>query len=106
MYPDIKFTLDSLVDMRRNGDTIRGTAMGVWTLRGKSKPISAAVEAYPVTGGTRVFAKFRLPVMELIKDFGVSRRAMGLGIMLNIWKTLFVGVDMLMRSENPLAGTD
>jgi len=105
-YPELKFVLDSLVDMRRSGDTLWGTAMGVFYLRDKSQAVSAAVQAYPISAGIRVFGKFRLPVMDLIKNYGVSRRAMGLGIVLNIWKTMFIGVDMLVRPEKLATGTD
>jgi polyisoprenoid-binding protein YceI len=106
VYPDIKYKIDSLVNMSYRGDTLVGTAMGQWTFRGKTRPVNASVESYRVSSGTRVLAKFRIPVMDLIKEYGVSRRSVGLGIGLNIWKTLFVGVDLLMRTETAPAGTD
>lgn len=98
-HPYIRFTLDSLVDMRREGDTLLGTALGNWELRGETRPVRASVRAYPHAGGIRVLGKFGIPAMALIKDYGVPKRALGLGVVLNIWKTLFVGVDLLVRPE-------
>ncbi len=103
VYPDITFFIDSLVDMRRVGDTLKGTVVGRFKFRGKVHPVNATLESYAAAGGTRVLSKFRLPVMDLIKKYGVTRRSVGLGIGLNIWKTLFVGVDLLMRPDKTAA---
>jgi polyisoprenoid-binding protein YceI len=100
VYPDIKFTLDSVVDLSRRGDTLRGTAVGTWELRNVTRPVSANFKAYPEAGGTRVLAKFGIPVKRLVTDYGVWKRNLGLGVMMDIWKTLFMGVDLLVRSDN------
>jgi hypothetical protein len=100
VYQEIKFTLDSVVDMTRRGDTLRGTAVGTWTLRGVTKPISAPMKAYPEAGGTRVLAKFRIPVKDLVSEYGVWKRTLGLGVMMGIWKTLFMGIDLLVHSDS------
>lgn len=100
VYPAIKFTLDSVVDMTRRGDTLKGTAVGTYELRGVTKPISAPVKAYPEAGGTRVMAKFGFPVKSLVDDFGVWKRNLGLGVMMGIWKYVYMGVDLLVRSDN------
>jgi polyisoprenoid-binding protein YceI len=99
-FPNIKFTLDSLVDASRRGDTLRGTAVGTFELRGATKPVSAAFKAYPEAGGTRVLAKFGIPARSLMRDFAVPRQALGLGVVMDIWKTLFMGVDLLLRSDS------
>ena len=99
-YPEISFKLDSLANMvRGRGDTVRGRAIGTWTFRGVTKPVSAAVVAYPEAGGTRMLAKFGIPVKQLIDEYGVWKRTLGLGVYMGIWKTLFMGVDLLMRPE-------
>ncbi len=41
VYPDIKFTLDSIVNPSRKGDTTWAVGMGTWTLRGVTKPVMA-----------------------------------------------------------------
>lgn len=100
VHPDMKFTLDSIVDMTRRGDTLRGTAVGTWELRGVTKPLRARVTAYPAAGGTRVLAKFGIPVNTLTSDYGVYKRNLGLGVYMGIWKTLFMGVDLLLHTDN------
>jgi polyisoprenoid-binding protein YceI len=100
VYPEIKYTLDSVVDMSRKGDTLRGTAVGTYQLRGVTKPLSAEVKAYPEAGGIRVQSKFGIPVKMLVDDFGVWKRNLGLGVMMGIWKYLYMGVDLLVRSDN------
>jgi polyisoprenoid-binding protein YceI len=103
-YPDIKVTLDSLVDPSRRGDTLRATAVGTWELRGVTKPFSTPFKAFHEAGGTRVLGKFGIPVKMLVTDFGVYKRSLGLGVMMGIWKTLFMGVDLLVRSESQQIG--
>ncbi len=98
-YPQIRFTLDSLVDVRRRADTLSGTAVGVLSLLGVAKPISAVVTAFPEAGGTRVLARFHVPAPSLVSDFKMSKQALGFGVSMNIWKDLFMGVDLLMRPE-------
>lgn len=98
-YPEIRFTLDSLVDIRRQADTIRGNALGTFSLHGVAKTVSAVVVAFPAAGGVRVLAKFRVPAQSLLDDYGFSGAALGLGVGTGIWQDLFMGVDLLMRLE-------
>jgi polyisoprenoid-binding protein YceI len=100
VYRDMKFTLDSVVDLTRRGDTLRGTAVGTWELRSVTKPLRTSFKAWPEAGGTRVQAKFGIPVKALVDDYGVWKRNLGLGVMMGIWKTLFMGVDLLLRPDN------
>lgn len=100
VYPEIKYTLDSIVDPRRKGDTLFATALGTWTVRGVTKPVSSVIKAYPEAGGTRLTGKFGIPVKSLVSDYGVYKRSLGLGVMMGIWKTLYMGVDVLLRSDN------
>jgi hypothetical protein len=87
--------------MTRKGDTLWATAMGSWTLRGVTKPMTAYIKSYPDAGGvTRVLAKMGIPVKALVTDYGVWKRSLGLGVMMDIWKTLFMGVDLVLRPEN------
>ncbi len=98
-YPEFKFTIDSLVNVTRRADTLRATAQGTFVFRGVSKPMSAEVKAFPEAGGTRVLARLRMPAKALMSDFGISRRILGLGVYMNIWKDVFMGVDLLMHRE-------
>ena len=98
-YPEIRFTLDSLVGVTRQADTLRGTAVGVVLLHGHEKPARAAFQAWPVAGGKRVLAKIRVPAASLVNEFGMSRMALDLGVGTAIWKDLFMGVDLVARPE-------
>ena len=100
VYRDIKYTLDSVVNLVRRGDTLRGTAVGTWELRSVTRPLSVPFRAYPEAGGMRVLAKFGIPVKSLVDDYGVWKRNLGLGVMMGIWKNLFMGVDLLVRPDN------
>ena len=100
VYPDVKYTLDSIVDSRRKGDTLYATAMGSWTFRGVTKPVSAPIKVYPDGGGTRLTGRFGIPVKELVSEYGVYKRSLGLGVMMGLWKTLFLGVDVVLRPDN------
>jgi polyisoprenoid-binding protein YceI len=102
-YPEIRFTLDSFVDVSRQADTLRGTAVGILSLHGVAKPVSAVVTAFPEAGGTRVLARVRIPAMSMVTDWGISRQALGLGVVMNVWKDLFMGMDLLLR---PAGGAD
>jgi hypothetical protein len=110
-YPEIRFTVDSFVDVSRQVDTLRGTAVGVLSLHGQEKPTTAAVKAYWDADGAgfRVLAKIRMPARSLVDEFWpgcLVRRGcvFGLGVAMNIWKTMFFGADLLLRPKD--AGAD
>jgi hypothetical protein len=90
-YPTLRFTLDSLVDVTRQADTLFATAVGVLSIRDVSQPLNAVVRAWPEAGGTRVLAK-------LFGEFGISKYAL-MGAGTGIWKDFFMGVDLLLRPE-------
>jgi hypothetical protein len=96
-YPEIRFRIDSLVDVLRSNDTLTATAVGVFSLHGVDKPMRAAVQAWPEAGGLRVLGKFHIPAQAITHEYGLSSIALGLGIGVRIWKSLYMGVDVLMR---------
>jgi polyisoprenoid-binding protein YceI len=98
-FPDAGFTLDSIVDVTRHADTVRGTAVGIVLLHGVEKPARASFRAWPEAGGTRVQAKIAVPASAMTQEFQLSYAALGLGVATNIWKTLYVGVDLVLRRE-------
>ncbi len=97
-YPSVRFTIDSVVDMTRQGDTLSGTALGVVSVHGAQKPVSAAVRAWPEAGGTRVLGRLRIPAAALWHEFGMSTIAL-FGVGTYLWKDFFMGVDLLVRPE-------
>ena len=98
-FPDAGFTFDSLVNVTRRGDTVRGTAVGLVKLHGVERPARAAFRAWPELGGTRVQAKIAVPAADMTQAFQLSYAALGLGVATNIWKTLYIGVDLVLRRE-------
>lgn len=100
-YPEIRFTIDSVVNVTREADTLRATAVGVLRLRQLPTPMTGAVRAWPEAGGLRVLAKFRVPAPSLTQEFGLSRLALGLGVTTRIWYDFFMGVDLVLRPQAP-----
>jgi hypothetical protein len=98
-YPEIRFTLDSVVNVTRDADTLRGSAVGVFTVRGVARRVTTPVKAWPEAGGLRVLAKFRIDADSLVPVYGLSRYALGLGVGTKIWQFLFPGVDLLLHPE-------
>lgn len=96
-YPDIRFTIDSVVGLTPVDDTLRGRAMGVFTMHGVSKPMTASVRAWRDAGGLRVLARFRVPAAALTDEYGISKVALGLGVTTRIWYHLYMGVDVVLR---------
>ena len=97
-FPSIRFTIDSLENVSRDADTLIASAIGVLSVNGKDKPMSAGVRSWSEGGGIRVLAKLRVPAHTLWEDFGISKYAL-MGAGTGIWKDLFMGVDVLLRPE-------
>jgi hypothetical protein len=103
-FREVKFRLDSVINVTRQGDTLRGTGIGTFTLRDVSQPMNAALVAWPEAGGLRVLGKIRIPARSLVPVYGVSQFALGLGVGTKIWQDLFAGVDMVLRPEGARSG--
>jgi hypothetical protein len=106
-YPEIRFRLDSLVNVTRQADTLHGTAVGVLFLHGREQTVSAVVKVYPDSeaGGTRVLARIRAPARPFASYFwpGCTYRGciFSLGVRTGIWKHFFFGADLVLRPEGP-----
>jgi polyisoprenoid-binding protein YceI len=103
-YPSIRFTIDSVIDVRRSADTVKGTAVGVLHVHGVSKAMSAGLRAWPQSGGLRVLAKFHVPAMSLVDEFKLSRFALDLGVRTGIWYQLHMGIDVVLRAVGSTSG--
>lgn len=99
-YPDIVFTLDSLVNLTRQGDTVVGSAMGTLTLRDQHRPITAAIKVFPDSGNERVLAKWHVPAAAL-RELTPSLEHLSLGLNVHIWKEFFMGADLVFRPAGP-----
>ncbi|MSR07680.1 MAG: YceI family protein [Gemmatimonadetes bacterium] len=97
-YPDIRFTIDSLTDIQP-GDTLRATIVGTFEFRGVKRAATASAKAWRNAGGLRVMAQFTVVPRDLINVYGVSSVALGLGVGGQVWKTLHLGVDVVLKRE-------
>jgi polyisoprenoid-binding protein YceI len=100
-YREITFVIDSVVNVSRKADTVRGAVVGVFTLRNVSQPARATFRAWrdAGTGGQRVLAKFKVNADDLVPVWGLSKSALGLGVGVRIWQDLYMGTDMVLRPE-------
>jgi hypothetical protein len=96
-HPEIRFEIDSVVEVVRQADTLTGVAVGVLTLHGVTKVMRGGVIVWPEAGGLRVQGRFRIPARWVVDEYNMSRVALGLGVGFKIWQDLFMGVDLLMR---------
>ena len=103
-YPEIRFRIDSVVGITRTADTLRGTVFGALSLRHVTRPMTAPIRGWPEAGGMRALARLRIPAGELTQEWGLSRFALGLGVVTKIWYDLFMGVDLLLRPEPTRVG--
>jgi hypothetical protein len=95
-YPELTFTIDSLVDVQP-GDTIRATAVGTFEAHGALRPMRAAVTAWRDPAGFRVRAQFEFPARALTDEFGMDTWALSMGVGMKRWKTLHMGIDIILR---------
>lgn len=95
-YPEMRFSLDSLVQVS-GGDTLRAVAMGTLELHGARDQVGAPVVAWKEGDGLRVQAQFGVAATKMIEEYGMSRWALSLGIVLKRWNTLHMGVDLFLR---------
>ena len=102
-YPEMKFTLDSLVGTTTPEDVFNGLAYGTLTVTTRDKPIVATVRAFRDAGGLRVLAKWRFPAVVLITDLTPKLKHLGLGASTNLWHDFFMGVDFILRPETKAA---
>jgi hypothetical protein len=99
-FPEIKFAIDSVVGVTQRRDTLRAIAVGVFTLRGVSQPVRAALRFWRELNGIRVLGRIKIPAHDLVPVYGMSYTNLGLGVGTYVWKDLFVGVDVLLRPDH------
>jgi hypothetical protein len=104
-HPTMDFAIDSLTSVVVTGDTVHAVAVGAFQLRGVKKQSRVQVTGVKEPAGLRVRGMFAMPASELRDHFGVSQWAMGAGIGLKLWDTLFMGFDLILVPANESAGT-
>jgi polyisoprenoid-binding protein YceI len=97
-YPEIRFTLDSVVGVTRSakGDTLRGQAVGKLAVHGAEKQLTGSFRAWPEAGGLRVMTRFHFPAGSLTEEFGMSKGALALALS-GIWRDVWEGADLVLR---------
>jgi hypothetical protein len=101
-YPDIRFYLDSVVDVQR-GDTMTGKAYGQFELRGVKNPMVVPIRAWREAGGMRVTGKANMNPAELVEKYRISQVALGLGVGTGLWKYLHLGLDVVLRKPGDVS---
>lgn len=99
-FPTIDFVIDSVADVRVEADTIRGTAMGTLVLLGKSHQKTARLVAWRVPGGLRVRGQIQVPARDMTGELGLSKFALNMGVVLGRWDTLYMGIDVILKSPS------
>jgi hypothetical protein len=95
-YPEITFQIDSLIDVQ-HGDTIKATAVGALTVHGGTIAVRAPVRAWQdQSGGFRVRAQIGVPARTLTDEFHMSKVALSMGVVMKRWKTIHMGVDVIL----------
>lgn len=92
----IKFRIEKLEDVVA-GDTITATAVGFLILHGVEKPMRAPVKAWREADGLRVQTEFEFPANDLVTEYKMSKLSLGMGVTLGRWKTVHMGVDVILR---------
>jgi hypothetical protein len=94
-YHEMIFTVDSLVDVEMNADTIVGRAIGTMKIRDYTSPVTAYVQAFHDSAGLRVLAKWGVLASELGK-MTPELKYYSLAMQANLWKHFFMGVDLIL----------
>lgn len=99
-WSEIKYAIDSVVNVTHRADTTFGTARGTLTIRDVTKPMSAGIRAWPLAdGAVRVMTRFHTPADGLVPEWGLSKFSLGLGVGLRMWRDLYMGADLVLRPE-------
>jgi hypothetical protein len=95
-FPEARFQIDSLANIVR-GDTIKADAVGYFEFRGVKTEMLVPVQAWRERAGFRVKGVFFFPASHLVSVYKVSRFTLGLGIATDIWHTIYLGFDVLLK---------
>jgi hypothetical protein len=99
-YPTVGFMIDSLTSVSVSGDTVNAVAVGTFEFRGVTKPTRVQVRGVQDPAGFRVRGTFAMPAKDLEERYDVSSTAMGLGVGMKVWDTLFMGFDFILVPTN------
>jgi len=95
-YRAMRFTVDSLINVQ-DGDTLAGTAIGTFELRGVQTRVAVPLKIWPEGGQIRVVGHTNFPAEALTNVYGMSKFKLGLGVGLAVWETVYWGVDLMLQ---------
>jgi hypothetical protein len=94
-FRTVVFVIDSLSNVQR-GDTIRATAFGTLEIRGVRVAKTAPVKAWRDKAGLRVQTQLEIPADDLTDVYDFPKMALGMGVSLGRWKTVYFGIDAIL----------
>jgi hypothetical protein len=94
-YRDITFQIDSVVNVQP-GDTVKAVAVGVLNIHGVNQNMRIPIKAFHEADGLRVMGQAMVPAEAMTDVYGLSKMKLGLGVGLNLWKELHMGVDVVL----------
>jgi hypothetical protein len=97
-YREFTFQIDSVVSVVP-GDTLKGVAVGQFTMHGVTQPTRVPITAWREGSGLRVMGQFMIPSADMTEVYGLSKMRLGLGGM--VWKELHMGLDLVLVKTNP-----
>jgi hypothetical protein len=71
--------------------------VGRFEARGYAHPVTVPVVVTRENEGLRVRGQFQIDVRMLVDEFGISKWTLGMGVMFKRWKTLHMGVDLILQ---------
>lgn len=105
-YPDVKFEIDSLTNIRHRGDTVIADAVGTLEIRAVRAPKKVQIQTWTEPLGRRVTAKFMFPGTDLAEVYKISRLSLGLGVGTGLWKFVHLGIDAILVPAGSASSSD
>jgi hypothetical protein len=99
-FKSITFQIDSLVSVQP-GDTIKAVAVGVLGIHGSTQQMRIPIKAYREGSGLRVVGQTMQPASVITDVWGLSKMKLGLGVGLNLWKEIHMGLDVVLAKVAP-----
>ena len=98
-YPTVKFTVDSLTNIRFSGDTVNAVAVGTFELRGVASHTRVQVQGVQEPEGLRVRGMWAMAAKELQERYNISRAVLSMGVGAKLWDTLYMGFDLILAPQ-------
>ena len=94
-FKEIRFVIDSLANVVP-GDTMTALAIGTLEMHGRQTGHRAPIKAWREAQGLRVQTTLEFPANELTTVYNFSKMALGMGVTLGRWKTVYMGIDAIL----------